>query len=262
MSQGQSTGRDTVSARNGEIFFACSAHELTDRAVPLEKFWGSAACQLESRLAELRSAADCCHIVAAAIRPPDARPNDVQPAVEAITAAHDHLDLEWVTRQAGISDRQFRRSRGGLLRSNVSGPLSKSRNRRDRGTKAAAHTIGPGAAAADLVYDMPAAVRFYREVLGFELVNQSRDGDDFENQIRAGACCPGAGAEIMLNTMYEREHRPPQPDPKRSAAHRDTGLFFACRELDVGYEYLRVHGVASESSWKGSPKGLVFLYFY
>ncbi len=47
----------------------------------------------------------------------------------------------------------------------------------------------------------------------------------------------------MLNTMYEREHRSPRPDPKRTAAHRDTGLFFACRDLDAAYEHLRAHGV-------------------
>jgi glyoxylase I family protein len=57
---------------------------------------------------------------------------------------------------------------------------------------------------------MPTAVRFYRDVLGFELVNQSRDGDDFD-----WCLLSRSGAEIMLNTMYEREHRPPQPDPKR-----------------------------------------------
>lgn len=88
------------------------------------------------------------------------------------------------------------------------------------------------------VYDMPTAVGFYRDVLGFELVNQSRGGDEFD-----WCLLSRGGAEIMLNTMYERDHRPAQPDPKRTAAHYDTGLFFACRQLDIAYEHLRFHGV-------------------
>jgi catechol 2,3-dioxygenase-like lactoylglutathione lyase family enzyme len=50
------------------------------------------------------------------------------------------------------------------------------------------------------VYDMPSALRFYRDVLGFELINQSHDGEEFD-------WCPLARgrAELMLNTMYQRE---------------------------------------------------------
>jgi glyoxylase I family protein len=88
------------------------------------------------------------------------------------------------------------------------------------------------------VYDMPRALRFYRDVLGFQVVNQSHGGEEFD------WCLLSRGdAELMLNTIYESEHRPRQPDPRRTAAHGDTGLFFACRELDVAYEHLRTHGV-------------------
>ena len=92
------------------------------------------------------------------------------------------------------------------------------------------------------VFDMPAAVRFYRDVLGFQLVNQSSEGEDFD-----WCSLSRNGAEIMLNTMYEREHRPPQPEAKRTAAHHDTGLFFACRDLDSAYEHLRSEGVDLQS---------------
>lgn len=88
------------------------------------------------------------------------------------------------------------------------------------------------------VYEMPTAVKFYRDVLGFELVNQSHDGEEFD-----WCLLSLGGTEIVLNTMYEREHRLPRPDAKRSAAHGDTGLFFACRELDAAHEHLQVHGV-------------------
>ena len=105
------------------------------------------------------------------------------------------------------------------------------------------------------VYDMPTAVRFYRDVLGFAIVNQSHDGDEFDWCLLARN-----GAELMLNTMYERENRPAQPDPTRTSAHRDTGLFFACRDLDAAYEHLRSCGVALQPA-RVASYGMRQLYF-
>jgi glyoxylase I family protein len=91
------------------------------------------------------------------------------------------------------------------------------------------------------VYDMPASVRFYRDVLGFEIVNTSpKLGEDRFHWalLRLG------DAELMLNTAYEFDaERPPQPDPQRTAAHGDTGLFFGCPNVDAAYEELRGKGV-------------------
>jgi glyoxylase I family protein len=91
------------------------------------------------------------------------------------------------------------------------------------------------------VYDMPAAVRFYRDLLGFQLLNQSRDGEEFD-----WCLLSRNGAEVMLNTMYESERRPLQPDSHRTAAHADTGLYFACRELDSAYQHLRANGIRAD----------------
>jgi catechol 2,3-dioxygenase-like lactoylglutathione lyase family enzyme len=97
------------------------------------------------------------------------------------------------------------------------------------------------------VYDMPTAVRFYRDLLGFELVNQSRDGEEFDWCLMSRS-----GAEVMLK-MYESEHRPSQPDAKRTAAHADMGLYFACCELYSAYEHLRANGIRMElRSWGDS----------
>jgi glyoxylase I family protein len=88
------------------------------------------------------------------------------------------------------------------------------------------------------VFDMPASVRFYRDVLGFTLAAQSSSGDDFDwGLFRFG------GVELMLNTAYEKPDRPPAPDPARVAAHDDTGLFFGCRDLDGAYAHLRAQGI-------------------
>jgi catechol 2,3-dioxygenase-like lactoylglutathione lyase family enzyme len=105
------------------------------------------------------------------------------------------------------------------------------------------------------VYDMPAAVRFYRDLLGFEVLNQSRDGEEFD-----WCLLSRSGAEVMLNTMYESDRRPSQPDAKRSAAHADTALYFACRELDGAYEHLRANGVHLEPP-RVAPYGMRQLSF-
>ena len=92
------------------------------------------------------------------------------------------------------------------------------------------------------VFDMPAAVRFYRDVLGFEIVRTTpREGDQFDwGLLRLN------DTEIMLNTAYEQDDRPAQPDPARIAAHRDTCLYFSCPNVDPAYEHLLAHGVEVE----------------
>jgi catechol 2,3-dioxygenase-like lactoylglutathione lyase family enzyme len=105
------------------------------------------------------------------------------------------------------------------------------------------------------VYDMPSAVRFYRDVLGFELLNRSGEGEEFDWCLLARN-----GAEVMLNTMYEREQRPPEPELKRAAAHGDTGLFFVRCELDAVYEHLRGHSVEADPP-RTASYGMRQLYF-
>lgn len=91
------------------------------------------------------------------------------------------------------------------------------------------------------VFDMPASVRFYRDELGFEVVSTSEPGEHFDwALLRLG------DAELMLNTAYERDRRPPAPDPARLAAHADTGLFFGCPDVDAAYEHLRARGIDAE----------------
>ncbi|HEU0012882.1 MAG TPA: VOC family protein [Longimicrobium sp.] len=90
-----------------------------------------------------------------------------------------------------------------------------------------------------VVFDMPASLRFYRDVLGFELIQTSGEpGDD------VFWCLLGLrGMELMLNAAHEPGARPPHPDPARVASHADTALYFACRDLDALHAHLRAHGV-------------------
>jgi glyoxylase I family protein len=90
------------------------------------------------------------------------------------------------------------------------------------------------------VFDMPTSIRFYRDVLGFEVVKTTspREGDQFDwGLLRLN------DTELMLNTAYEQDHRPAQPDSTRIAAHRDTCLYFGCPDVDAVYHLLRAHGI-------------------
>jgi len=64
---------------------------------------------------------------------------------------------------------------------------------------------------------------------------------------------------LMLNTAYEQDERPPSPDPSRVRAHRDTGLFFRCPDVDAAYTHLHDQGVDLKPP-KNAPYGMRQLY--
>lgn len=104
------------------------------------------------------------------------------------------------------------------------------------------------------VFDMPASLRFYRDVLDFEVVGTSGGGDESDwVLLRRG------GVELMLNTAYEADARPQAPDATRVAHHRDTGLFFGCPDLEGAHAHLLAAGVKADPP-KVAPYGMKQLY--
>jgi glyoxylase I family protein len=98
-----------------------------------------------------------------------------------------------------------------------------------------------GATPLFFVYDMPTSVRFYRDLLGFEIVTTSPAlGEDHFDWawLRLGQ------AELMLNTAFEsNDDRPSQPDRARVLAHSDTTLYLRCPDVDAAYNELSGKGV-------------------
>lgn len=104
------------------------------------------------------------------------------------------------------------------------------------------------------VFDMPASIRFYCGVLGFEIVSTSNPGPDF-----GWALLKRGATELMLNTAYEDDARPPVPDPARISAHSDVALFFGCPDPDAAYRHLRNHGLEVQEPTI-APYGMKQLY--
>lgn len=83
------------------------------------------------------------------------------------------------------------------------------------------------------VFDMPRSLKFYRDVLGFEIIQSSGEGDDVDwVLLRLN------DTELMLNTAYEKQERPPERDKIREAGHADTALYFGCPDIDLAYSQL------------------------
>ena len=107
------------------------------------------------------------------------------------------------------------------------------------------------------VYDMPTSLRFYRDLLGFEIHMRSDpepDGHIDWVWLRRN------DANLMLNTMFERTHRPPQPDPARIAMHGDTQIYIGCQDVDAAAQYLQAAGIAVKGPIV-RPFGMMQLFF-
>jgi glyoxylase I family protein len=88
------------------------------------------------------------------------------------------------------------------------------------------------------VFDMPVSIRFYRDLLGFNVISPV-PADDVCDWVLLEL----NGSELMLNTAYEAGARPAQPDPGRIAAHADVALFFDCADVDDACALLREKGL-------------------
>jgi catechol 2,3-dioxygenase-like lactoylglutathione lyase family enzyme len=105
------------------------------------------------------------------------------------------------------------------------------------------------------VFDMPASIAFYRDVLGFSI--SGTDGRPVPHN--DWVLLELNGVQLMLNTAYEEEHRPPAPDNARIAAHGDTCIYFGCPDVDGAWEHLKAKGIDLGEP-KIAPYGMKQLY--
>jgi glyoxylase I family protein len=102
------------------------------------------------------------------------------------------------------------------------------------------------------VYDVPISIAFYRDVLGFEVLQTSKPFDDAKDNY-GWAMLRKNNVYLMLNNMFEDNMRPSMPDATRTQNHRDTTLYLSS-DPDAAYEYLQAKGVAVKppvDAWYG-----------
>lgn len=90
------------------------------------------------------------------------------------------------------------------------------------------------------VFDMARALRFYCDVLGFEIVQTDTNTEAPNHNwvwLRVN------GTDLMLNTAYEYDKRPPAADVQRVAAHDDVTLYFGAPDVDAVYAHLLGKGI-------------------
>jgi glyoxylase I family protein len=97
------------------------------------------------------------------------------------------------------------------------------------------------------VYDMPEAIRFYRDLLGFEVVSNSPEIEAPEGRYFHWAWLRLGNVELMLNTAYDAGERPPARDAARWSGHADTCLYIGCPDVDAAYAYLTSKGIESSA---------------
>jgi glyoxylase I family protein len=110
------------------------------------------------------------------------------------------------------------------------------------------------------VFDMPASLAFYRDLLGFEIVEAAPPVGAVTADAHDWVWLRRGTLNLMLNTAYDPDAvRPPVPEAARVAAHDDTGLYIGAPDPDAVYDHLRERGVALKPPTI-APYGMKQLY--
>lgn len=102
------------------------------------------------------------------------------------------------------------------------------------------------------VFDMPTALAFYRDILGFTVISASPEVETTEGRFSHWMWLRFGKADIMLNTLYDSNERPLEPPPKTP---KDTVFYIGCSDIDLAYQELTHRGLQSEPP-KLAPYGL------
>jgi catechol 2,3-dioxygenase-like lactoylglutathione lyase family enzyme len=108
------------------------------------------------------------------------------------------------------------------------------------------------------VFDMGTSLKFYCDILGFDVV-QTDSNTQAPNHNWVWLRLKEA--DLMLNTAYEYDKRPPVADSRRNALHDDVTLYFGVPDVDTVYAYLCAQGLDVKEP-KVAPYGMKQLYVH
>ena len=109
------------------------------------------------------------------------------------------------------------------------------------------------------VFDMNESLAFYRNMLDFEIVADSGEIEAAEGRYVHWAWLRHGDAELMLNTAYDANARPPARDPVRERGHDDLCLYMGA-DPDAAFATLSARGLELEPP-ETAPYGMRQLTF-
>jgi uncharacterized glyoxalase superfamily protein PhnB len=93
------------------------------------------------------------------------------------------------------------------------------------------------------VFDMNESVAFYRDRLGFEVVFATPEVVTKEGRFSHFVRVRRGRAELMLNTAYDSNERPPERSEPRWAGCRYVALYVDCDDIAALYAELSARGL-------------------
>jgi uncharacterized glyoxalase superfamily protein PhnB len=106
------------------------------------------------------------------------------------------------------------------------------------------------------VFDMSESVAFYRDTLGFEVVFASPEVVTKEGRFSHFVRLRRDRAELMLNTAYDSNERPPDRGEPRWAGCKHVALYIVCDDVPALYAELSARGLEANPP---APTGYGYL---
>lgn len=94
------------------------------------------------------------------------------------------------------------------------------------------------------VHDMTESLAFYRDGLGFEVLDATEPVEDGGRRYVHWCWLRRGGADLMLNTRYDTGEQPAQRDPSHRPGHGNVSLYLSHPDLDALYAELSARGLA------------------
>ncbi len=96
------------------------------------------------------------------------------------------------------------------------------------------------------VFDMTASVAFYRDRLGFEVLFASPEVETSEGRFSHFMRLRRGGVELMLNTAYDSNERPPGRTDARWAGCQHVQFYIDCDDVLAFYAEATARGLQAE----------------
>jgi catechol 2,3-dioxygenase-like lactoylglutathione lyase family enzyme len=100
------------------------------------------------------------------------------------------------------------------------------------------------------VFDMVASVAFYRDILGFDVLFASPEVETLEGCFSHFVRVGRGKAEIMLNTAYDSNERPPNRSEPRWLGCQHIQYYIDCDDVDGLHAELFGRGCEAETPAK------------